>query len=131
MAKCRMATLPLPTLSRSACFQSCAMTKLVVMAQHPAVRRGCVMVVHTQTGARRLPNVWLEFFLLVVGSPFDHGKQRQSRRHGNLFRRSTHTSMPQMWLQINRSQQIYFFFVFMMRRSRGIGLLTRDMSRSC
>jgi hypothetical protein len=35
------------------------------MAQHPTVRRDCVVVVHAQTGARRLPDVWLALFLLV------------------------------------------------------------------
>jgi hypothetical protein len=31
------------------------------VAQHPAVRRGCIIVAHTQTGARRLPNVSSHF----------------------------------------------------------------------
>jgi hypothetical protein len=66
MAKCRMATLSLPTLSHSERAQLCATAKLVVVAQHLMVRRGCEVVAHTQAGARRLHDVRLALFLLVV-----------------------------------------------------------------
>jgi hypothetical protein len=42
-----------------------ATTKLVVVVQHPTMRRDCLVVAHAQTDARRLPNVWLALFLLV------------------------------------------------------------------
>jgi hypothetical protein len=62
--------MPLLTLCRSARAQPSATTKLVVMAQHPTVRRGCEVVAHAHAGARQLHNVWLALFILVCGVAF-------------------------------------------------------------
>jgi hypothetical protein len=44
MDKCGMATLPQPTLIRSARAQPGATSKLLVVTQHPTVGRGCEVV---------------------------------------------------------------------------------------
>jgi hypothetical protein len=59
------------------------MTMLVVMTQHPAVRRGCKMVAHTQANVQRLPDMCMAFFLLVIPL-FQEGKRKQVSRQATL-----------------------------------------------